>query len=137
MRRIVLACLLPTLAFFSLSRCTPHTATKDENVLPCLAVQMVQVGSDLRISNLDAFDYHEVKITLNSTETFDGFKLSIPIITAKATVQLPLRDFITEDGLFFNSQERVYVEGSLTCKEGIYDKVVCELLNKRAGSKAP
>src|ERR1035441_10560788 len=85
---------------------------------------MVQVGSDLRISDLDASDYHEVKITLNSTQTFDCFKLSIPIITAKATVQLPLRDFITEDGLFFNSQERVYVEGSLACKEGIYDKVV-------------
>jgi len=112
----VLLCILS----FEFVACSHHKDETEESF--CLAADISQSGINLRLHNLDTFDWHDVKISVNATEKFDGFEYSLPKVPAGATVDLPLRDFIREDGMRFKPDDFVYLDGTVSATEGVFMK---------------
>jgi hypothetical protein len=118
----LLVCLL---AFIGAVACSHHENKKEESF--CLTANISQSGTNLRLRNLDRFDWHNVKISVNGTEKSDGFEHSLGIVVAGTTVDLPLREFVRDDGMRFKTDDFVYLDGTVAAKEGVFMKELpCE-----------
>jgi hypothetical protein len=96
---------------------------KDEKVdRICLAAKIYQSGKNLVVQNLNSFDWNDVQISVNETTTFEGFQYSLPKIPSGATINVPLREFIRDDGMRFKVEDFVYRDGSIGAKEGLLMK---------------
>lgn len=123
--KAVVICLVCVVACFGLIACSHNQDKKEQSF--CITANISQSGINLKLQNLDTFDWHDVKISINATEKSDGFDYSMAKVAAGGTVDLPLREFIRDDGMRFKPDDYVYVDGTVDAKEGMYMKEMpCE-----------
>ena len=119
---------LLSLALTASSACSHH---KQEPSL-CLSADVSHSNTNLRIRNLNTFDWHEVWISVNPDEEWDGFEYSLPNLVAGSTVDLSLREFVREDGVAFEPENGGYFDGVIEANEGRYTKELrCDSEGKR------
>lgn len=119
--KTVLSVLVVIFGFFVIVACSHHKDKKEKSF--CLAADISQSGINLRLRNLDTFDWHDVKIFVNTTEwSPDGFEHSLPKVSAGTTLDLPLREFVRDDGMRFKPDDFVYLGGTVSAKEGLFMK---------------
>ena len=84
-------------------------------------VGLVNRGLSLRVSNKDAFPWHDITFYLDGI--LNGYTYEHPLILAGGVVDIRLSDFVNRDGIRFDPQRQkpreIFISASVPTDEGL------------------
>jgi len=106
MKKLFLAILLVSVLFLG---CGSGTTTTTPDLLA--SVTYSYSGRYFTIQNNDSFDWHGVKLTLNS-----DYRYNLPLIKANSECEISAREFARNDGTRFDAFTMKVLNIFISCK---------------------